>query len=73
MLCLISACTTMPEKPRIETCIIGEEGLLCYDPRVPHDRQRYQKGFHEAMNYECTNPTDRTSELEYWMRRSTAQ
>lgn len=69
MLCLISACA-VPEKPRIETCIIGEEGLLCYDPRVPHDRQRYQKMFQDSMNYECTNPTDRSTELEYWMRKA---
>ena len=42
------SCRTMPVT---ETCLIGDAGCLCIDPRRPDGEQEYTLTFDECRNY----------------------
>ncbi len=44
--------------PKIEICILGPELASCSDPRLPREKQDYQKTQLEITNYVSTNAQD---------------
>lgn len=49
-----SACKHKP--PAHELCVIGDNTLLCDDPR--ESPMEYERTWDESVNYICTNPDD---------------
>lgn len=43
-----ASCRTLPVT---ETCLIGDAGCLCVDPRRPDGEQEYTLTFEECKNY----------------------
>jgi hypothetical protein len=63
---LNSGCRTFP---KLEYCIIGDQGLICHDSRLPDGIQDYERKFDESKNYVCTNADDFTAARE-WVERN---
>lgn len=55
LLSTLNSCYRKP--PEIETCIMGNIGLICFDPRLPQDQQEYVIKY-PIVNYICTSPGD---------------
>lgn len=47
-----------PVQPPREICVVGDAGCLCFDPRLPVDKQSYVRSFADCRNYIGTNPMD---------------
>lgn len=58
-----------PDQPPRELCVVGDAGLVCFDPRLPVDKQSYVLPFPESVNYIATNPVDYDAGQE-WVARN---
>ncbi len=58
-----------PKQPPRELCILGDSGCVCFDPRLPADRQTYILPYEQCRNYVATNPVDYDAHQE-WVSRN---
>lgn len=64
LLCIgSSSCRTMP---MTETCLIGDAGCLCIDPRLPDGEQEYTLTFEDCKNYVARSAESEIKIIE-WM------
>lgn len=59
----LASCRTLPE---VETCLIGDAGCLCIDPRLPEGEREYTLTFDECRNYVARSAESEVKILE-WM------
>ncbi len=61
----LSSCRTVSSFPKVERCLIGDEGLLCYDPK---EDENYVLSFEESKNYVAISP-ESYEILKEWIER----
>lgn len=44
--------------PNIARCTIGSSGCICFDPRLPEDKQHFVLTFEQCRNYVAVSPDD---------------
>lgn len=52
--------------PISELCILGDDGGVCIDERLPKDEQEYFLAQPDMLNYVCTNPADYDAQFNWW-------
>ena len=55
--------------PLVETCLIGDDGCICSDPRKPEGEQDYTLSWDECRNY-VARSADSELLLRQWGERN---
>lgn len=63
----LSGCRLKP--PMVLLCIIGDEGLICHDDRLPEGEEDFVIPHEESKNMVCTTADDFQTLKEYVLRR----
>jgi hypothetical protein len=56
-------------QPVRESCMVGEAGCVCFDPRRPEGEQHYTLSFEACRNYIAYHPSEYDT-LQEWISRT---
>lgn len=56
-------------QPARVSCMVGESGCVCFDPRLPVEEQHYTLSFEACRNYIAFDPSEYDT-LQEWISRT---
>lgn len=63
---LLNGCRSAPIT---EICIVGDDGCLCFDPRLAPEHQEYSLTFPQCKNFVARSP-DSEARIREWASRN---